>query len=166
MLFVALLISANVVSANPLARAEKGQLQCYRPDVARKTCQSIAAYQRTGPGTYDNKAVIPLGNGATLETRTPVTLKDGAVCGFIRAEDLMAGTIRVHDQILPAEQAKPILQQIAQAQAPLADKEICTEYEPLGADFTTKVTIAGADQPDQRITVKWIEPSDGYTVTP
>lgn len=70
--------------SNPLARAEAGELQCYRPDVAKKTCQSIASYERTGPGTYDNKALVALSNEATLETHTPVVLKGDAVCGYIR----------------------------------------------------------------------------------
>ena len=170
MLLIALLISAGAVTptapANPLAKAEEGLLQCYRPDVTKKTCQSIASYRRTGADAFDNKAVIPLGNGATLETHTLVTLKSGAVCGFVRAEDLLAGTLRLHDEVLPAEQAKPILERIAQTEAPLAGKEICTQYEASGADFITRITVAGADRPDQHIAVKWISPSDGYTVTP
>ena len=169
MLLVALLISKSAApsaSAKPLARAEKGQLQCYRPDVAKKTCQSIAAYQRTGPGAYDNKAVIPVGNGASLETHTPVTLKDGAVCGEIRGDDIIAGTLRVRDKVVAAEEAKPLLERMAQGVAPFAGKEICTRYEPSGADFTAKVTIGGTDRPDQSVTVKWISASDGYTVSP
>ena len=170
MLPSALLISAGAAtpaaSENPLAKAEQGLLQCYRPDVSKKTCQSIASYRRTGPDVFDNKAVIPLGNGASLETHTPVSLKDGAVCGLIRAEDVLAGTVRVHETVLAAEQAKPILERIAQGLASFAGKEICTRYEPTGADLTAKVTIAGTERPDQSVTVKWISGSDGYTVSP
>src|SRR4051794_13873899 len=82
--FVAAGVGASSVasSANPVAMAEKGQLQCYRPDVQKKTCQAIASYPRTGPGAYDNKALIPVSANATLETHTPVVIKSGAVCGF------------------------------------------------------------------------------------
>ena len=170
MLVIALLLSAGAAapaaSESPLAKAEQGWLQCYRPDVSKKTCQSIASYRRTGPDGFDNKAIIPLGNGASLETHTPVTVKDGAVCGIITAQDVIGGTLRTGQTVVAAEQAKPVLERIAQGLAPLAGKEICTRYERTGADFTARVTIAGAERPDQSVTVKWISASDGYTVAP
>lgn len=170
MLVIPFLLSASAAapagSVNPLTKAEQGLLQCYRPDVSNKTCQSIASYRRTGPDVFDNKAIIPLGNGASLETHTPVTLKDGAVCGVIRAEDVIAGTLRMGQTAVATEQAKPVLERIAQGLAAFAGKEICTRYQPTGADFTARVTIAGAERPDQSVTVKWISASDGYTVAP
>ena len=153
-------------SGNPLLLAEKGELQCYRPDVQKKTCQSIAAYRRTGPGTYDNMALIPVAADATLETHTPVVIKNNAVCGFIRGQDTIAGTLRVGGQALDPEKAKPVLERIAQAMAPMAEQEICTTYEPEGADFIAKITIGGSYRSDQDEAVKWISPADGYTVTP
>ena len=171
-MLVSLLIAAAVavanssISGNPLANAEKGQLQCYRPDVERKTCQSIAAYDRRGPGAYDNKAIIPLGNGATLETHAPVEVRGDAVCGFIRSADVIAGQIKVGGEVLPPDRAKPALERIAQAMAALTDKEICTRYEPSGKNLTAKISISGAYQPDKDEAVKWISPADGYTVTP
>jgi hypothetical protein len=48
----------------------------------------------------------------------------------------------------------------------MADKEICTKYEPVGTDFVAKISIGGSYRPDQDETVKWIAPADGYTVTP
>jgi hypothetical protein len=165
--FVAVAVGASgITSANPLVLAEGGMLQCYRPDIRKKTCQSIAAYRRTGPGTYDNAAVIPVGADVTLETHTPVVIKGSAVCGFIRGQDAIAGTLRVGGRVLDPEMAKPILERIAQAMAPMADKEICTRYEPVGTDFVAKISIGGSYRPDQDETVKWIGPADGYTVTP
>lgn len=151
---------------SPLALAEQGQVQCYRPDVQKKTCQSIASYQRTGPGTYDNRALIPVSADATLETHTPVVIKGDAVCGFVRREDTMAGKLRVDGHLVDAEKAKPILERIAEAMAPMSGKEICTKYVPTGAEFTAKISIGGTYDPEEDQTVKWIDPTDGYTVTP
>jgi len=162
----ALGVSGAGNSANPLVLAEEGKLQCYRPDVQKKTCQAIAAYRRTGPGTYDNTALIAVGADATLETHAPVAIKGSAVCGFVRGQDVIAGTLRVGGQVLDPEKAKPILERIAQAMAPMADKEICTTYQPAGADFTAKISIGGSYRSDQDESVKWISPADGYTVTP
>lgn len=172
MLLLTMLIAATAAgstapfSANPLANAEKSLLQCYRPNVQDKTCQSIASYRRTGPGTYDNKALVPVSGDVTLETHTPVVIKGEAVCGSVRREDILQGTLRAGNQIIPAEKAKPILDRIAQAMAPLFDKEICTTYEKAGADFTAKASIDGHYSPDLDQTVKWIGPAEGYTVKP
>jgi len=166
--FVAAAVGASGAAtiANPLVLAEGGELQCYRPDVQKKTCQAIAAYRRTGPGTYDNTALIPVGADATLETHTPVVIKGSAVCGFIRGQDAIAGTLRVGGQVVDPEKAKPVLERIAQAMAPMTDKEICTTYEPAGTDFMAKISIGGSYRSDQDETVKWISSPDGYTVTP
>lgn len=151
---------------NPLARAEAGQVQCYRPDVTRKTCQSIASYIRTGETTYDNRTIVAVSNDATLETHTPAVRRGDAVCSYIRAEDMMAGILRLHGAVVLPNAAKPVLEKIAKSVAPFAGKEICTRYEPSAADFTAKVSIARTYRPDQDVEILWIGPSDGYTVTP
>lgn len=158
--------SGAPTSANPLVLAENGGRQCYRPDVQKKTCQSIASYRLTGPGTYENIALIPVGANATLETRTPVVIKGSAVCGVIRGQDTIAGTLRVGGRVIEPEKARRILDRIANAMAPLADKEICTTYVPAGTDLMAKVFIGGSYRSDHDETVKWISPTDGYTVTP
>jgi len=104
---------------NLLANADKGLLQCYRPNVQNKTCQSIAAYQHVDADTYDNKAIIPVSKNVTLETHTPVVIKGDAVCGSIRAEDTTAGLLRVDNLQVDSTAAKPVLERIAQAMAPL-----------------------------------------------
>jgi len=167
-----ILILASAVNQSPqtsadhLADAKNGLVQCYRPDVPNKTCQSIAAYTLTGPDTFDNKAVIPVSKSATLETHTPVVIRGNAVCGFIRAGDTMAGLLRVNGREVDATTAKPVLERIAQAMAPFAGKEICTRYESSAVGLTAKVSIDGSYRPDQDQTVLWVNPSDGYTVTP
>jgi hypothetical protein len=151
---------------DPLAMAGEGRLQCYRPDVQKKTCQSIASYLKTGPGTYDNKALIPVAAHATLETHTPVVIRGDAVCGYMRGEDVLAGTLRLDGEVLAPEKAKPFLERIAQGVAPMSGKEICTRYESSGAGLSAKVSIGGTYQPDGDQVVTWVSPADGYTVQP
>jgi hypothetical protein len=166
--FLAAALGAPSVAspANPLALADEGQLQCYRPDVQNKTCQAIATYRRTGPESYDNIALIPLSPNATLETHAPVVVKDGAVCGFVKGQDVLEGRLRVDGADVELAKAKLILERVAQAMAPMADKEICTKYPASGTNLTAKISIGGIYRPDQDVSVIWITPAAGYTVTP
>jgi hypothetical protein len=170
MLLIGVLIAASVgapdrtTSGDPIARANGGELQCYRPNVEKKTCQSIASYRRTGPGTYINTALLPLGDGVTLETRSPVFIKGDAVCGSITRQEILAGTLRAANQVIAPERAKPLLETVADAISPIFGKEICTRYEPSGADFTAKASIDGVYQTDKDSIVKWIAFTDGYMV--
>jgi hypothetical protein len=95
-----------------------------------------------------------------------VVIRGRAVCGFIRGQDAIAGTLRVGGHVLDPVKAKPVLGRIAQTMAPMANKEICTRYEAAGRNLTAKISIGGRYHSDQDEAVKWIRPSDGYTVTP
>jgi hypothetical protein len=172
MLFVSLLIAATAISkpnpANPLALAEQGLSQCWVPDAIRKTCRVIASYRKTGPGTYDNKAVVGLSpqGPMSVETHTPVTVRGDSVCGKVRTEDVETGTLRKSDQVVSSAEAQPVLREIARVVAPLNGQETCTRYESSGISFTAKVSIDGRYRPENDTEVKWISPADGYTVAP
>ena len=167
---IALAVSGapSIVSVNPLALAADGKVQCYQPDDQKRTCRSIAAYQRRGDGTYANTAIVLISTAGpvTLETITPVTVKAGAVCGSIRPEDINAGKLRVADRILSNSEAAPVLARIALSMASLINKEICTSYVQSAGGLTAKATIEGVYRSDADQRVKWVQPGDGYTVSP
>ena len=154
--------------ANPLEPAEHGLMQCWRPDPIRKTCAVIASYRKTGPGAYDNEAIVGLSKQGpvTVETHTPVTLRGDAVCGKVRLQDIQTGILRQGDKVVAAQDAQPILDKVVQVMAPLAGQETCTRYERSGSDFTAKISLEGKYHQDRDTMVKWVSPSDGYTVTP
>ena len=165
------LVAAATVPADsdgPLHKSEEGYVQCYEPDDTAKTCQSLAAYKRNADGTWDNTAIVLLApkQPITLETVTTVSVKHGAICGYIRSEDVLRGKLRISGQSIPPEKAAPILIKIAESMATLTNKEICTEYLPSQDDLLARINIEGGVTPipDQR--VRWMLPSDGYTVAP
>jgi len=158
----------TAVPENPLARASSGEVQCYQPDEKRRTCRSIAAYRRLNDGRYANTATVLLASAGpvVLETITPVTVRAGAVCGSIRAEDISAGKLRISNRLLTDDEAAPILARVAQSMAPMINKEICTAYVQSGNGITAKATIGGEYRADTDQKVAWIKPDDGYTVAP
>ncbi len=152
----------------PLDRARDGLVQCYQPNDEAKTCQSIARYERNDDGSWDNTAIVLLNptQPITLETVTPVWLKDGTVCGYIRNEDILHGLLRISGQLVSDEKAAPILAAVASSLAPLMNKEICTDYVQGPTELIAKSRIEGGspEVPDQ--IVKWVSPSEGYEVAP
>lgn len=155
--------------ADPLAPAGSGQVQCYRPDRARKTCRSLAAYRAVAGGGYVNAATLPISPDGvvTLTTETPVRVVAGAVCGAIRAEDIARGTINAGGSAVTREQAEPLLAQIAGMLAGLIGREICTRYEPApDGDLIARVTIDSAEQPGQTQRVAWVGAGEGYRIEP
>jgi hypothetical protein len=170
MLVIAILLAASAsapdraADTDPIARSNLGEIQCYRPDPANKTCESIASYKRTGPGTYITTSLLPLGDGVTLEMRSSAVVKDGAVCGSISRKNILAGRLRSGNQPIAHEKAKPLLEHLADQVKPVFGKELCTRYESSGSDLIAKNSLDGVDQPDKDTIVKWMAPAEGYTV--
>lgn len=155
-------------SDDPLSKSDEGLVQCYEPNDVAKTCLSLASYKRNSDGTWDNTAIVLLSRNqpVTLETVTLVRVKNEAVCGYIRSEDVLRGKIRFSGQLLPDEKAAPILVKVAAGMAPLMGKEICTVYVQIQDDLIAKGKIEGGTTPVLEQRVKWIHLSDGYAVAP
>ena len=170
---VALALAAPAAFAadlpDPIAPAMWGQLQCYMPDTARKTCASLAGYRANPAGGIDNATTVLLSKSpvVTMETISPIEIKMGQVCGKIRRQDLDSATFTMAGRPFEAQQAAPIRAQLQTAFQNIFDHEICTAYTNQGAAMLAKATIDGVPTPpaaDQQ--VLWVSPADGYTVSP
>lgn len=168
MLVAATLPTQAVPTADPLAPAASGMLQCYAPDTARHVCQSLAGYRKRADGSYDNAATVMLSPSplVIMETMTPVTVDAGAVCGAIRTQDIDAAVISVNGQKLSDADAATARSRIATGMAALIGKRICTTYVLDGAQLVAKATIDGEAQPAMDQKVIWVAPTDGFHVGP
>jgi hypothetical protein len=153
---------------DPLAPAQAGLVQCYDPDLATHSCRLIAAYTPARDGTWIKVATVmpdPTQH-LTVDIETPVAVRDGAVCGTFRRDQVMGAKLHYFGKLVPADHAIPLLAQIAAAMAGAFDREICTRFVPVGGvlvarpRFTTDATIL----PDQRVI--WVRPDSGYSVQP
>jgi hypothetical protein len=153
---------------DPLAPARDGRLQCYAPNVAKRTCMAIAGYVRRPDGTYLNRADVLIApeQNLSMVTETVVTVRGDAVCGPISRADLLAGKVFIGGAAVPGAQADGILAQVAQAYETLGmlDKESCTVYTPDGDHLRADATIDGVAHPELTLPVIWIGPNDGYTL--
>ena len=171
-MFLVLLAAAALSPANayvgPLAPAGKGMAQCYVPNVVAKTCASMATYHLNADGTFTNKAMVLISKSppAILEMNTNVQVKNGAVCGKIREDNITSARLTVNGAEVPAEQSGPVLARIASGMAPVIGHEICTAYVQSGGQLVAKATMDGQPKPDQDQVMTWVSPSDGYSIAP
>lgn len=148
--------------ASAIELADQGFLECQHPNARQKTCRALGVYERIRDGVYGNTTLMAFEGGLTLEIYTPVWLTDDAFCGSIREQDVMAGTLRVRGREVPPRVAAATLQDALERLRPLVDLEMCTRYEPSGAGYTAKITVAGEYRPEMDGPVRMVDPADGY----
>jgi len=153
---------------SPITPAAQGQLQCYTPDVARKTCRSLAAYKGGAKGAIDNTAIVLISQSPSISMTTvsPVAIKANQVCGVIRPRDIDAASFTLGGRPADPAQTATLRQQMRSAMSGSFGHEICTTYISAGGSLLAKVTIDGVSQPTMDQRVIWVSPTDGYKVSP
>lgn len=167
-LFLAALAPPAGAIDNPLALARNGNVQCYEPNDEKKTCRTIASYRALDERSYMSIVTVlvsPEGS-LTLQTASQVEVKNGAICGVVRAEDIASGRLQLAGQTLTGEHATSLMAQIQNALKGLVDKEVCTSFVKTPAGLVSKETVNGVYRADADAPVKWIGPDEGYTVAP
>lgn len=167
MIFSALLLLAAAApgDTDPMAPALAGQMRCETPDAQAKTCKAIIAYTKQADGSWiaHSKRLLPFGD-LTMETNASVTLSDGALCGTISHDDMMAAKLSTPDGPMAPEAASPILEQISGFVAAYYGKRVCSRLVQDGAGLKSEVTVDGAAAPQLTQQVIWIGKDDGYTL--
>jgi hypothetical protein len=150
----------------PIAQAASGQMQCYQPNTANKSCRSLAGYRMTVDGIA-NTAVAMLSAKPliTMETVTRVEIKDGRVCGKTHPHDIEVAKFLMNGSPVSAQIAETLQKQLMAGLQSEFDHEICTGYIPDGAGFIAKATDNGVPIPTEPRVI-WVSPGDGYKVAP
>jgi hypothetical protein len=156
----------SAVVADPLAPARIGDLQCYGADPVRRTCRAMGGYSFAADGQILNQAEVVLQASpvVTMRTVSPVTVRDGAVCGPLSGVD--KAQISVRGRRMAEADAAPIRAQLTQSMASMLGKEVCTTYRRSGDWWIAEVTMDGVARQDMNDTLIWVPASAGYTVQP
>jgi hypothetical protein len=161
--------ATGAVLPPPIADAAREKLQCYQPDMVRKTCRSMASYGSDASGKIINPATVLISArpAIVMATTTRVVVRAGRVCGVIRQEDVAAAEFTVDGLPATPEQTTMLREQVAVIQKPMIGPEICTAYVRDGAMLVAKATIGGvATKPAMDQKVIWVTPTEGYRVAP
>ena len=164
---IGLIVAAAVLGAapsDPIEPAKQGLVQCYAPDVAKKTCRSMGAYDVQGD-TILNAATTLVSPKPLIVMRTvaPVQVKAGAICGVIQQSDLDRASFTYEGAAVRGDDAARMKTAISTAMAPLIGRELCTSFTAKGGMLAGEVSLDGVRQPDMDQKVLWVAPSD-YTV--
>jgi hypothetical protein len=154
--------------ADPLAQAREGMLQCYAPDAARRTCKSLAGYV-FGPNGIQNQAEVLISpqGPMVMKNSTPVEVRDGAVCGPIRAQDIDGAEVLFAGRPISGPNADQVKTQLKSGIANLLGAEVCTSFVTAPQGYTTRVTVNGQPAPQMSdAPMIWVRPGDGWTVAP
>jgi len=171
-LFAAIILVAaappSTNSTDPLAPARSGQLQCYMPNVAKKTCHTLAQYIWAADGSIQNPAEVMIEENplVVMKGSAPVVVRSGAVCSPIRAEDIRQATFTIAGNPAPPQLADQIQTQLLMASADRLGKEICTTYVPDKGEYAARITIDGVAHPELADRMIWVKPEDGFKVGP
>ena len=167
-LSLAALAAPDAGPADPLAPARDGMMQCYGPDAARRTCKSIAGYTFGSDGVMNQAEVLVSPAGPmVMKAATPVVVREGAVCGPVRAEDIDASQVVFAGRPLAGAQAEKVKAQMKSGLGPVLGAEVCTTYVPAPQGYTTQVTVNGTPAPDMSNSqVIWVRSDEGWTVAP
>lgn len=153
-------------TADPLAPAREGKLECVTPNPATKTCMAMSSYAAQPDGSWKTTTTVMIAPAplTTMETTTVLRAEGDAVCGTVLEADFKAAKFVSGGTPLTAEQAAPISSQLLAAIAPLVGKKACSRMVPDGEAIKTEATLDGAPAPYLNQRLIWVKPSDGYRV--
>lgn len=159
---------AAAAPLDPIAPAWSGKVQCYQPDAARKTCNSIGSYAKDSTGAIQNTATILLRPEPLIVMRTtaPVVVKQNAICGTITERDLQAAEFTISGQPADEPNTDALRNVVRPGYVALLNREICTTYLPARDQMDAQVTVGGKRMPALDQKVRWVSPADGYAVAP
>lgn len=169
MLATALLLT--LAASDPLAPARQGLVQCYDPDAARKLCRAIGSYEFGADGAIVSLARTRLQDSPAIVmfARSRVVIRDGKECSLGDLKETDIEKIEVNGQPLDDATLAVARTQIV---AGLPDfmkggQPLCSTYPArTDAAMTVTVEIGGVAHPELTATVLWVNPADGWTVTP
>jgi hypothetical protein len=159
-----ILAAASGQTADPLAPAREGKVQCVSPNVEKKTCMAIATYDVRVDGSYDavTIALISPAPMITMETRSTGKIENGAVCGLIKRDDYANSVFMLDGKPADASVAEAVKAQMLPALASMEGKNGCSRERAEGGLQVAEITLDGVARPELTQRLIWVKPDQGY----
>ncbi len=171
MISVALIgLALSAASTDPLAPARDGQVQCYTPDIPRKTCRAIGSYRFEADGRIINEAENMLNEEpfVVMRARDEVYVRDRAVCATDAFQEGHIQSVEVDGATLEGANLTSVRSRLAASfREEIGTGEYCSTYHAeADGSFRAIVTVDGVRRADSDDTVLWVRREDGWRVAP
>jgi hypothetical protein len=149
-----------------LAPGRAGQLQCFSPNVLRKTCGAISSFRLRADGSYENQSQVLVARQPfiVMTSSSPVSVRNGAVCGPVTTAHLQAAEFTIDGLAATGDNVVFLREQVAQMPGFLGE-EVCTTYTTSADGLRAEFTINGARNGDASQVI-WVRADEGYRVAP
>lgn len=166
--FAATLAASGAQLPEPIAPAQRGQVQCYQPDAARRICRSIGAYEAGPDGKIANTAWVLVNEAPAIVMKTiaPVEIKDGRTCGRLTAELVDASSFTLAGAETDAARTDQFRGVVKDMLGQLFGREVCVGYVADGSGLIGQGFVDGVRMPAMDQRVVWLPPGHGYRVAP
>lgn len=151
-----------------LSQVSAGKMLCANPDVATKTCSSIASYVVGKDQTWieTSEILLPAEQPVTFQLSGVVKIRGSTICGTMSEADLAKGVVRINGSPLSAEQNATAMSKLITKLKPMAGRKAC---EVLRYEDGRLMKYGQVEQVDINLPgkpVRWISNSDSYKVAP
>jgi hypothetical protein len=149
---------------DPLKPARSGRIQCHNPDLANRRCESITRFMFLQDGGVVAVSDVRLGVDPLmiLQTATPVTVREGMVCGDLK--DSRVSQLTVNGGPARPEEVREVKGATQEAWREDFGKPRCSHYIAEGDLFTVETTVDGVSLPEFRHRMMWIDPDSGFAI--
>jgi hypothetical protein len=146
-----------------LAPGRQGQVQCFQPNLFEKTCKIMATYSFGDDGQVTGTAQMLMDETgpAVLVVSAPVAVKDGALCGQLDA--LPNARFVVAGQ--PATSSQDAAYRLMLSMMPRRG-EVCARWIGDGDGYIVHGSLDGKPKKDFDQRMIWVEPDEGFKVSP
>jgi len=154
---------SDAAAYDPLAEARAGKLQCYQPNLERRTCKGIAAFSFEPDGRVLNASQVLLDapGPVVMHVTSPVEVRGDGVCGPIGKLEQAEFTVEGR----PASARERSLIRLLMSAVPRTG-EVCTRWVRDNDAFVAHGTLDGEEQPEFEQKMIWIGPDEGFVVAP
>lgn len=164
------LATSSIALANedPFAPAKSGKIECLAPDSDRKTCVVMTRYEWDGNGNvFGEDEMLMSGDPPTsVRGRDLVTINGTEVCGVVNKASPDNVTYLRDGVPLPDNEQAKLLEADSQKYSAYVGKTFCKDFSPYESVFIVQISIDGQGYPSSTTRMKWVDPSDGYSLTP
>jgi len=150
----------------PVARANNGQVQCYAPDLQRKTCRGIAAFEIGSDGKLVATARILVSDSPRIimTGKATVFVRSGNLCGRLTGQDIEDASFSDGVNELEPLQASLMRKIVETVVADALGREICGVFLPHGRTLIVRPTLDGAPMSVPEQDVIWVHATDSYRI--